>query len=210
MSALRGHSFSSLEEYLAIERTSPLRHEFRNGEVFCMGGAQPEHNRICLKLGSELRARLRGSPCQAFPSDQRVKVNAGSPYLYPDVSAACEPRFVVINGLRTLVNPVLVVAVMSPSTAENDRGATLLQSQTLESLRGKNHRGSCIRRREAAPGSAGILPATARSAVFLPLSNSIFFAFSRSRTPPRGEEPAGCRRSQWRLRRLASDYFHSL
>jgi Uma2 family endonuclease len=134
MSALQEHSFISLEDYLAIDRTSPQRHEFRNGELFCMGGAQPEHNTICLNLGSELRAQLRGSPCRAFPSDQRVKVNAGSPYLYPDVSAACEPRFILINGLHTLVNPVLVVKVMSPSTAENDRGAKLLQYQTLDSL----------------------------------------------------------------------------
>jgi Uma2 family endonuclease len=100
-----------------------------------MEGAQPEHNTICLNLGSELRVQLRGGLCQAFPSDQRVKVNAGSPYLYPDLSMACEPRFIVINGLRTLVNPILVVEVMSPSTAENDRGATFLQYQTIKSFR---------------------------------------------------------------------------
>jgi len=135
MSAWRERDFISLEDYLAIDRTSPQRHEFRNGEVFCMGGAQPEHNTICLNLGSELRARLRGSSCRASPSDQRVKVNAGGPYLYPDITVACEPQFVVINGLRTLVNPVLVVEVMSQSTAENDRGAKLLQYQTIESLR---------------------------------------------------------------------------
>jgi Uma2 family endonuclease len=139
MSALRETTFISLDEYLAIDRESSLRHEFRNGEVFCMGGAQPEHNSICLNLGSELRAQLRGQQgggsCRAYPSDQRVKVNAGSPYLYPDCSVACEPRFVVINGLRTLVNPVLLIEVMSPSTAENDRGAKFLQYQTIPSLR---------------------------------------------------------------------------
>mgnify|MGYP001096595474 CR=1 FL=1 len=135
MSALRETRFISLEDYLAIDRDSPERHEFRNGELFCKGGAQPEHNAICLNLGSELRAQLRGGLCRAFPSDQRVKVNAGSPYLYPDLSMACESRFVVINGLRTLVNPVLVVEVMSPSTAENDRGAKFLQYQTITSLR---------------------------------------------------------------------------
>jgi Uma2 family endonuclease len=135
MSALRETRFISLEHYLAIDRDSSERYEFRNGELFCMGGAQPEHNTICLNLGSELRTQLRGSLCRAFPSDQRVKVNAGSPYLYPDISMACEPRFDVINGLRTLVNPVLLVEVMSPSTAENDRGAKFLQYQTIKSLR---------------------------------------------------------------------------
>lgn len=135
MSALRQTTFVSLEDYLAIDRDSPQRHEFRNGEVFCMGGAQPEHNTICLNLGSELRAQLRGGPYRAFPSDLRVKVNAGGPYLYPDLSMACAPRFVVINGLRTLENPVLLVEVTSPSTAENDRGAKFLQYQTVQSLR---------------------------------------------------------------------------
>ena len=135
MSALRETTFISLDDYLAIDRDSPERHEFRNGELVCMGGAQPEHNTICLNLGSELRAQLRGGPCRAFPSDQRVKVNAGGPYLYPDLSMACEPRFVDINGLRTLVNPVLVVEVMSPRTAENDRGAKFLQYQTIKTLR---------------------------------------------------------------------------
>jgi Uma2 family endonuclease len=95
----------------------------------------PEHNTICLNLGSELRTQLRGAPCRAFPGDQRVKVHAGSPYLYPDLSMACEPRFVVVNGLRTLVNPVLLVEVMSPSSSENDRGAKFLQYQTIQSLR---------------------------------------------------------------------------
>jgi Uma2 family endonuclease len=135
MSALRETTFISLDEYLAMDRDSPQRHEFRNGEVICMGGAQPEHNSICLNLGGELRARLRGGPCRAYPSDQRVQVHAGSPYLYPDLSAACDPQFIVINGLRTLINPILVIEVTSPSTAENDRGAKFLQYQTIPSLR---------------------------------------------------------------------------
>lgn len=79
MSALRETTFISLEDYLAIDRESPQRHELRNGEVFCMDGAQPEHNSIRLNLGGEPRARLRGGLCRAYPSDQRVKVNAGSP-----------------------------------------------------------------------------------------------------------------------------------
>jgi Uma2 family endonuclease len=127
-------SYVSLDEYFALERSSPDRHEYRNGEVSCMGGAQPEHNTIALNLASELRARLRGGPCRPFPSDQRVKVNAGGPYLYPDVSVACEPRFVTINGLRTLVNPVLVAEVTSRSTAQDDRGPKFLQYQTIDTL----------------------------------------------------------------------------
>jgi Uma2 family endonuclease len=127
-------SFVSLDEYFALDRTSQERCEYRNGEVFCMGGAQPEHNTICVNLLTELRTRLRPRGCLPFSSDQRVKVNTGSPYLYPDLSLACEPGYVIINGLRTLVNPVLVIEVTSPSSARDDRGAKFLQYQTIESL----------------------------------------------------------------------------
>jgi len=126
--------FLSLDAYFALDRGADARCEYRNGEVFCMVGAQPEHNTICVNLLTELRGGLRERGCRPFPSDQRVKVNTGSPYLYPDLSVACDPRYVTINGLRTLVNPVLIIEVLSPSTAQDDRGAKFLQYQTIETL----------------------------------------------------------------------------
>jgi len=134
MSTLLKRPFASLSDYFTLDGEGSVRYEYRNGEIFCMGGAQPEHNIICLNIGSELRSRLRHRNCQPFPSDQRVKVNAGSPYLYPDGSVACEPRFATINGLRTLLNPVLVVEVLSPSTAQDDKGVKFFQYQTIASL----------------------------------------------------------------------------
>jgi Uma2 family endonuclease len=135
-SALKS-TFVPLDEYFALDSDgSAERWEWRNGAVYCMTGAQPEHNIICLNVGAELRARLRGSGCLTFPSDQRVKVRAGSPYLYPDVSVACVPRYSTINGLRTLLNPTLIVEVLSPSTAQDDRGSKFMQYQTIESLAG--------------------------------------------------------------------------
>ncbi|WP_295458835.1 Uma2 family endonuclease [uncultured Thiodictyon sp.] len=127
-------TFVSLDDYFALDRDALQRCEYRNGEVFAMGGAQPEHNTICVNLLTELRSGLRERGCRPFPSDQRVKVNAGSPYLYPDLSVACEPRYLTINGLRTLTNPVLIIEVLSPSTAADDRGAKFLQYQTIETL----------------------------------------------------------------------------
>ena len=127
-------AFVTLPDYFRLDGEQSERYEYRNGEIFCMGGAQPEHDIICLNIGSELRSRLRHRNCQPFLSDQRVKVNTGSPYLYPDGSVACEPRFTTINGLRTLLNPLLVVEVLSPSTARDDRGAKFLQYQTIASL----------------------------------------------------------------------------
>ncbi len=126
-----------LEDYYTLDSVAaPERWEWRNGEVYCMTGAQPEHNLCCANLVGELRARLRGSGCLTFTVDQRVKVRAGSPYLYPDVSVACGPRSAAINGLRTLLNPVLVVEVLSPTTAQDDQGVKFMQYQTIESLAG--------------------------------------------------------------------------
>ncbi|WP_295456750.1 Uma2 family endonuclease [uncultured Thiodictyon sp.] len=129
--------FVPLQDYFSLDSDGAAeRWEWRNGDVYCMTGAQPEHNLICVNIGAELRARLRGSGCLTFPSDQRVKVRAGSPYLYPDVSVACRPGFATINGLRTLLNPVLIVEVLSPSTAQDDIGCKFMQYQTIESLAG--------------------------------------------------------------------------
>ena len=129
-------SFVPIDDYFALDTEgSDERWEWRNGDVYCMSGAQPEHNLCCANLIGELRARLRGSGCRTFPSDQRVKVHAGSPYLYPDVSVACAPAFTTINGLRTLLNPVLIVEVMSPTSAQDDKGTKFMQYQTIEALR---------------------------------------------------------------------------
>ena len=126
-----------LEDYFALDSvTAPERWEWRNGEIRCMSGAQPEHNLCGANLVGELRARLRGSGCLTYTSDQRVKVRAGSPYLYPDVSVACVPRFTTINGLRTLLNPLLIVEVLSPNSAQDDQGVRFMQYQTIESLAG--------------------------------------------------------------------------
>jgi Uma2 family endonuclease len=126
--------FVSLADYFALDNSATQRCEYRNGEVFCMGGAQPEHNTICVNLLTELRVQLRPRGCRPFSSDQRVKVKTGSPYLYPDLSVACDPEYTTINGLRTLLNPVLIIEVTSRSTAADDRGVKFLQYQTIETL----------------------------------------------------------------------------
>jgi len=131
---LKAH-FVPLDDYFALDsETAGERWEWRNGDIYCMTGAQPEHNLCCANLIGELRAGLRGSRCRTFPRDQSVKVHAGSPYLYPDVTVACDPRYTNINGLRTLLNPVLIVEILSPSTAQDDKGTKFMQYQTIDSL----------------------------------------------------------------------------
>jgi Uma2 family endonuclease len=135
MSSLMKDRLVPLQDYFALDsETARERWEWRNGDVHCRSGAQPEHNVCCANLLGELRARLRGSACRTFTCAQRVKVQAGSPYLYPDVSVACGPEFTVINGLRTLLNPVLIVEVLSPSSARDDKGTKFMQYQTIPSL----------------------------------------------------------------------------
>lgn len=131
MSAKPKHRYT-LNEYFELERTSEIRYEYWNGEVFAMSGAQPNHNRISVNLIGELHTQLKTRTCQVFGSDQRVKVEIGSPYLYPDVSVACpKPEFEPISGLLALINPNMIVEILSPTTAEDDKKAKFLQYQTI-------------------------------------------------------------------------------
>lgn len=136
MSTALNANYLSIEDYFALDSAQALeRSEWRNGQLYCMTGAQPEHNICCTNLLGELRTKLRGSNCRTFPGDQRVKVNAGSPYLYPDVSVACAPSYTIINGLRTLLNPILIIEILSPTTAADDQGTKFMQYQSIASLK---------------------------------------------------------------------------
>ena len=115
--------FLTPAEYLAWERQQETRHEYVNGEVFAMTGASREHNLLCMNLGAALHAQLRGKPCEVYANDMRVKVEETGIYTYPDIVAVCgEPRF-EDDCVDTLLNPVLIVEVLSESTERYDRGA---------------------------------------------------------------------------------------
>jgi Uma2 family endonuclease len=121
------------EQYLALERKSDTKHEYDRGRIIAMAGASREHNLIVLNLGSELRNLLRDRECEAYTGDMRVRVEAGL-YVYPDVAVACgEPRFEG-GEVDTLLNPTLIVEVLSPSTERRDRGRKFHQYRTIESL----------------------------------------------------------------------------
>lgn len=123
------------EEYLALERKAPFKSEYLNGEIFAMSGASREHNHLAGNLYSEIRMQLRGRPCEAFVSDMRVRVSPRGLYTYPDVVAVCgEPQF-EDSEVDTLLNPTLVIDVLSPSTEGYDRGAKFGQYRRLGSLR---------------------------------------------------------------------------
>jgi Uma2 family endonuclease len=123
------------EEYLEIERKAEFKSEYFNGEMFAMAGAKEAHNLVVMNLGAGLHRQFRSLPCRVYPSDMRVRVPATGLYTYPDVIAVCgEPRF-FDEQRDTLLNPGLIVEVLSPSTEAYDRGRRFEHYKSLESLR---------------------------------------------------------------------------
>jgi Uma2 family endonuclease len=123
----------TVAEYLELEASSREKHEFFQGEIFSMGGASEAHNLIVLNVGAELRQKLRDKRCRVYPSDLRVKVDRSGLYTYPDVVVVCgEPRFEQPG--ETLLNPTLLVEVLSESSEAHDRGRESEQYRTLPSL----------------------------------------------------------------------------
>jgi Uma2 family endonuclease len=122
------------EEYLELERTAERRSEYLDGEMFLMAGASLEHTQIVTNITIDLGLQLRGTPCQIFPIELRSKVNPAGLYTYPDISAVCgEPRF-EDDVFDTLVNPILIIEVLSVSTESYDRGKKFAHYRSLASL----------------------------------------------------------------------------
>jgi len=121
-------------EYLVLERSAEIKGEYFDGEIFAMAGASREHNLIVANLLGELRQRLRNGPCEVYPSDMRVKVDLTGLYTYPDVVVVCDkPQFEDQHG-DTLLNPTLLIEVLSESTEKYDRGKKSSHYRRLPSL----------------------------------------------------------------------------
>lgn len=121
-------------DYLAQERTATAKSEYINGRVYAMAGASRLHNLIVGNTFAEIRAQIRGRACEAYVNDMRVKVSRTGLYTYPDIVALCEqPRF-EDDYLDTLLNPSLIIEVLSPSTESYDRGEKFAHYRRLETL----------------------------------------------------------------------------
>jgi Uma2 family endonuclease len=126
----------TLQEYLELERTSEERFEFWDGEIFCMSGASADHERILRNMLVQLTLKIGGRGCEAFASNLRIKVPAAPPYRYADLSALCgEAQFEEIGGVDALLNPQLIVEVLSPSTEAYDRGDKFTHYKSIETFR---------------------------------------------------------------------------
>lgn len=134
LAARQRHSFA---EYLAIEEMNPVRHEFCDGEVWAMAGGSPDHAAIAINIASVLREQLRGRPCRVFGSDLRIRVLASGLATYPDASVVCSHLEIDPDDPsgHTVVNPSLLVEVLSPSTEAYDRGEKLAHYKRIPSLR---------------------------------------------------------------------------
>jgi Uma2 family endonuclease len=131
MSALPKKLYSP-EEYLALERVAEYKSQYFAGEIFAMAGGSPRHNVVLLNVGAELRAKLKGRQCTVFSSEQRLKVSATGLYTYADASVVCgEPQF---DDDDLLLNPILLVEVLSESTEGYDRGKKFEHYRRISSL----------------------------------------------------------------------------
>jgi Uma2 family endonuclease len=122
-------------EYLTLERDAEFRSEFYAGELFAMAGGSPVHNIIKDNLIGELYGQLKGGPCRSYSSDQRVKVAATGLYTYPDIVVVCGPPEYDGADPNSLTNPQILIEVLSPGTAEYDRGTKFRHYQKLRSVR---------------------------------------------------------------------------
>ncbi len=126
----------TLEEYFELDRNAEGNFEYFNGEIIEMSGVSVNHATIEMNLAEILNPIARKKGCRAFPANLRVRVPTIPPYRYPDLSVVCgEAVFEDIGGLQCLVNPLLIVEVLSDSTEKFDRGEKFRQYKLIESFR---------------------------------------------------------------------------
>lgn len=126
--------YVTLEEYLELELHAEIKHEYHDGEMFAMSGGTLDHSGVAANVIIALGIKLRDRPCRVFTSDMRIKIEATGLYTYPDISVVCGKPQLEGDRKNTLLNPVLLVEVLSPSTEGYDRGTKFENYRTIPSL----------------------------------------------------------------------------
>ena len=134
MSSIAVRTYLTPEAYLAFERKATTKHEYLAGEIVAMSGASFAHNFITGDIVGELRNQLSSGKCRAATSDMRVKVSKTGSYFYPDVVVFCGEPQAEDSQSDTLLNPTVIIEVLSPSTEARDRGEKFWHYQQLASL----------------------------------------------------------------------------
>lgn len=124
----------SEDEYLEFERQSEIKHEYACGEIFAMAGAKREHNLICTNTARHLGNQLAQKNCEIYQSDMRVQVSLATSYRYPDIVIVCgEPQF-ADDEVDILLNPTILIEVLSKTSHERDRGIKSWEYRQIPSL----------------------------------------------------------------------------
>lgn len=125
----------TVTEYLDLERSSAEKHEFYRGEVFAMSGAKMPHNHVVSNVHSALGALLKGSGCKPFGSDTRIHIPANTLFTYPDITIICGKEETLNNDEFNVINPTVIIEVLSGSTKNYDRGEKFMLYREIPSLR---------------------------------------------------------------------------
>jgi Uma2 family endonuclease len=128
-------TYCTPEQYFAFERKSPIKHEYEDGSIIAMAGTSRRHSLIVGNLFFAIRSQLGDRPCEVHMNDLRVCVSRTGRYTYPDLVAVCGEPQLLDEELDTLLNPSLIVEVLSPSTAANDRGPKFARYRRMDSLK---------------------------------------------------------------------------
>jgi Uma2 family endonuclease len=129
------HHRYTWEQYLALERSSNVKHEFFDGEIFAMAGGSPEHAALQAAVVGDLRVQLLGKPCRPYTSDLRIRVLSTGLGAYPDVSVVCGNAEYDPEARDVVVNPTVLVEVLSDSTEAYDRGDKFESYKRIPSLK---------------------------------------------------------------------------
>lgn len=127
--------FVSLEDYLAFEEISEVKHEYWNGIIVEASGGSPRHADLIANVAAAFIPRLRGKPCRGSSSEQRIRVEKNNVSFYPDFVIKCPPEKYSPLDANALINPVLVLEVLSPTSEKKDRGAKFEQYALIPELR---------------------------------------------------------------------------
>ena len=134
METTAAQTFFTPEEYLAKERKALTKSEYRSGHIHAMPRVNRWHNLLAVNTFSELHIQLRNRVYEVYPNNMRVKVSAAGLYTYPDIIVVCDEPLFEDNEFDTLLNPTVLIEVLSPSTAAYDRGEKFRRYQQLDSL----------------------------------------------------------------------------
>ncbi|MDB9535441.1 Uma2 family endonuclease [Dolichospermum planctonicum CS-1226] len=124
--------YISIEEYLQAEKSSPIKHEYIQGQIYAMAGASDAHVTITANLVALLRNHIRGTGCRLYVADMKARIESLDIFYYPDIMVTCDSRDTQFEYFKRYPN--LIIEVLSPSTEALDRGDKFSDYQELDTL----------------------------------------------------------------------------